>query len=77
VLQQSDNGYRKALGQIARRLRTLKALKAGITEARATDVLWFYMGREPWHLLVSDLGWSWDEVEEWLLAQTTEALVGS
>lgn len=75
ILQQSDAGYRQALGQIARRLRTLKALPAGMTAARATDVLWFYFGREAWHLLVADREWSWEEAERWLLSQAVAALI--
>jgi hypothetical protein len=54
---------RISLGQIARRLQTLKALKVGISERRATDILWFYLGREAWHLLVADHRWSWEEAE--------------
>jgi AcrR family transcriptional regulator len=75
ILQRSDAGYREALGQIARRLRTLEVLPAGVTEAKATDILWFYFGREAWHLLVADRGWPWDDAEQWLLTQATFALV--
>ncbi|CAM2815918.1 TetR family transcriptional regulator [Mycobacterium intermedium] len=75
ILRQSDAGYRQALGQIARRLRTLKALPRGVTEAKATDILWFYFGHEAWHRLVAECGWSWDDAERWLLAQTFTALI--
>jgi AcrR family transcriptional regulator len=75
ILLRSDTGYRQALGQIARRLKTLKALKVGISEGRATDILWFYVGREAWHLLVADCRWSWDEAEEWLTGRAAEALI--
>ena len=75
ILQRSDAGYRQALGQIARRLRTLKALPPRMTHARATDVMWFYFGREAWHLLVADRGWSWDEAERWLVSQAVAALI--
>jgi AcrR family transcriptional regulator len=74
ILRQSDEGYRQALGQIARRLRTLKALPAGMTEARATDILWFYYGREAWHQLIADRGWPWDDAQQWLLCQAAGAL---
>lgn len=75
ILQQSDAGYRQALGQITRKLRTLKALPRGVTEAKATDVLWFYFGHEAWHRLVADRGWSWDDAERWLLSQASAALI--
>jgi AcrR family transcriptional regulator len=77
ILQRSDTGYRKALGQIARRLRTLKALKVGISERSATDILWFYLGREAWHLLVADRRWTWDATERWLMEQASKALIES
>lgn len=75
ILQQSDAGYRQALAQIARRLRTLKVLQTGVTEGRAIDILWFYFGHDAWHLLVADRGWSWDDAQQWLLTQATAALV--
>ncbi|OBJ49316.1 TetR/AcrR family transcriptional regulator [Mycobacterium sp. 1423905.2] len=76
ILAQSDEAYRRALGQVARRLRTLKALPTGMTEARATDILWFYFGHDAWQLLVAGRGWSWDDAGQWLLAQATGALLG-
>ena len=75
ILQQSDAGYRQALDQVARRLRTLKALPTMMTEAQATDILWFYFGREAWHVLVADRGWRWDEAESWLTSQAVAALL--
>ncbi|OBF20150.1 hypothetical protein A5725_17255 [Mycobacterium kubicae] len=75
ILQQSNDEYRRALSHVARRLRTLKATPAGMTESRATDVLWFYFGHDAWHLLVADRGWPWDDAEQWLLAQATVALL--
>jgi AcrR family transcriptional regulator len=77
ILQRSDAGYRQALGQIARRLRTVKALKVGVSERVATDILWFYLGREAWHLLVADRRWTWDGTERWLMEQASQALIKS
>ena len=75
VLTRSDAGYREALAFIAARLCQLKALRPGITEARATDVLWFLFGHEAWHLLVADRQWTWDEAEVWLRNQAVVALL--
>lgn len=75
ILRRSDEGYRQALGQVARRLHTLKALATGITEGRATDVLWFYFGHDAWHLLVADRGWPWDNAESWLRSQAAVGLL--
>jgi AcrR family transcriptional regulator len=75
ILARSDAGYREALAEIARRLRSLKALRRGITEVRATDILWFFLGHEAWHLLVAGREWSWADAEEWLTAQAAAALL--
>jgi AcrR family transcriptional regulator len=75
ILARSDAGYREALAEIARRLRGLKALQRGITEARATDIMWFFLGHEAWHLLVAGRQWSWDVAEQWLTEQAATALL--
>jgi AcrR family transcriptional regulator len=75
ILAQSESGYRQALGPIARRLRALKALPTGMTEGRAIDILWFHFGPEAWHLLIAGCEWSWDDAEQWLLAQASAALI--
>jgi AcrR family transcriptional regulator len=75
ILIRSDMGYREALGEVARHLDTLKALKGEVTEARATDILWFFLGHEAWHLLVAERQWSWDEAEQWLTQQAAAALL--
>ena len=41
----------------------------------ATDILWFYLGREAWHVLVAERQWSWDTAEQWLTARASEALI--
>jgi hypothetical protein len=46
-----------------------------MTLDRATDILWFYLGHEAWHLLVADRGWSWDDAEGWLAGQVSTALL--
>jgi hypothetical protein len=66
---------RQALAHVARRVRDLNALKPGLSVRRATDILWFYLGREAWHLLVSGRRWSWDDAERWLREQTCTALI--
>ena len=75
ILLRSDETYRKALGHTARRLRSLRRLKRGLNERRATDILWFYLGREAWHVLVAERQWSWDTAEQWLTARASEALI--
>jgi AcrR family transcriptional regulator len=74
ILVRSDEGYREALSHAARRLKSLRALKRGLTDKQAVDILWFYFGREAWHLFVYDRHWSWDDAQSWLAAQAYTAL---
>jgi AcrR family transcriptional regulator len=74
ILVRSDELYREALSHTARRLKSLRALRKGLSEKRAVDILWFYFGREAWHLFVYDRHWSWDAAESWLAAQAYTAL---
>jgi AcrR family transcriptional regulator len=75
TLVESDRRYRQALAQAAHRLQDLYALKPGLTLDQATDILWFYLGHQAWHLLVSDRQWSWDDAEAWLGEQASTALL--
>lgn len=75
TLVESDRQYRRALSHISRRLRDLDALKPDVAQKRATDMLWFYFGREAWHLLVADRHWSWNDAERWLSQQAISALI--
>ncbi|MFE3598782.1 TetR/AcrR family transcriptional regulator [Streptomyces sp. NPDC059142] len=77
ALARADHAYREALAAVAQRLGEgeLDALRPGLTPARATDILWFYLGHRSWHGLVVEQGWSWDATEEWLREQATTALL--
>ncbi|QLL07635.1 TetR/AcrR family transcriptional regulator [Mycobacterium vicinigordonae] len=75
ILQRSDEWYRGVLSQGARRMKSLRGLHKGIGEKRATDILWYFFGRQSWHLLVYDLRWSWDATESFLNAQAATALI--
>jgi AcrR family transcriptional regulator len=74
-LVESDRRYRQALAQAAHRLQNLHALSPDMTLDRATDILWFYLGHQAWHLLVADRQWSWDDAEAWLGEQASTALL--
>jgi hypothetical protein len=37
-----------------------------LADRQAVDILWFYLGYEAWHVLVSERQWSWDDAELWL-----------
>ncbi|MDR2983568.1 MAG: TetR/AcrR family transcriptional regulator [Nocardiopsaceae bacterium] len=75
TLAMSDRRVRRALARTAQRLRDLHALRPGMSPGKATDVLWFYLGHQAWHVLVADRQWSWDEAEEWLADQASAALL--
>ena len=77
IMVNSDHEYRQALRHVARRVQDLHELKSGLTEQQAVDILWFYFGRDAWHLLVYDRHWSWDDAERWLAEQATAALIPS
>ena len=63
--------YRSDLGEIAGRLAHLGALRAGLTESDAAELLWFYFGFASMFTLTDDLGWSYERAEQWL----TEAAI--
>ena len=65
--------YRQNLDLAARRLGDLHALREGVDQAQASDVLWFYFGWFSWRNL-HQMGWTWERAEQWLLGQATAAL---
>jgi hypothetical protein len=77
ILIRSDRGYRDSLAQTAVRLREMDALPSHLADAQAVDILWFYLGHEAWHVLVSERHWSWDDAEGWLGDQVASALLKS
>jgi AcrR family transcriptional regulator len=75
ILERSNRMYREALAEALPRLREMNALQDHLTDERATDLLWFYFGHQSWHTLVAELGWAWDEAEEWLRDRAATALL--
>jgi AcrR family transcriptional regulator len=74
MLQVSVGRYREALDTLAKRLEDLGALKAS-DQGRAGEVFWYLFGWMSWRILVNDLGWSWDESEQWLAQRDVDALL--
>lgn len=52
--------------RLARSLVQKGALRAGLTETRATDVLWTLANPHTYHTLVDERGWGTDEYVRWL-----------
>jgi len=75
ILARSDDGYRKALAHAVHRLAGMGALRPGLGPEQATDILWFYFGRESWRILVADRRWTWDLAEQWLGEQAAIAIL--
>jgi hypothetical protein len=73
MAEHADGRYRKNLDHAARRLGELRALRQGVDQAQASDVLWFYFGWFAWRRL-HEMGWTWDRAEQWLLTQASAAL---
>jgi AcrR family transcriptional regulator len=65
---------RQRFHRVATRLAAVGALRAGITPARATAILWFYFGFTAWREL-RGVGWTWKDTEHWLAAQAVGALI--
>lgn len=51
-----------------RRLKALGALQAGLRVDKATDVLSFLSLPATWRTLSRDHGWTYDEIETWIIA---------
>jgi AcrR family transcriptional regulator len=66
--------YRDTLATLARRLEDLGAVQPPDLN-RAADVFWYLFGWMSWRILVTDLGWSWDEAEQWLTQRGIDALL--
>lgn len=60
---------------IVERLSQLKALKTGLSVAKATDVLWTLNHPDVWLLLHYERGWSPREFEKWLNAAVRRELL--
>lgn len=56
------------------RLKTLHALKRSLKPARAADILSFLSLPASWRTLSRDHGWTYDEIEEWMV-ETAMSLV--
>ena len=68
--QQRDRGQ----GQMARALAGAGALRPGVRERDATDVIHALMSPELYRLLVVDRGWSADRYERWLTDTLSDQL---
>jgi AcrR family transcriptional regulator len=68
-------GYRETLAVSAARLTALGALKSGLGEQEALDILWFYFGSAGLETLVQENRWCYDRAESWLVEQARCSLL--
>jgi AcrR family transcriptional regulator len=63
---------RRDQAPLARHLKRQRALRPGLSEQQAIDILWLYSSADIYRLLVHDSGWPTKRYEQWL-AQTLKA----
>jgi AcrR family transcriptional regulator len=74
MLQVTVRYYRETLGTLAGRLEDLGAVQSPDL-SRAADTFWYLFGWTSWRTLITDLGWSWDDAEQWLAQRGIDALL--
>lgn len=62
--------------RVARTLSRHGALQAGLSEARATDIMWTIANPRTYRTLVEERGWPLPEYERWLADVLTHSLLG-
>jgi AcrR family transcriptional regulator len=74
MLRVSVRHYRDTLDTLGQRLEDVGSLDPS-DRGRAADVFWYLFGWTSWRTLIIDLGWSWDEAEQWLAQWGVDALL--
>ncbi|MDN5794753.1 MAG: TetR/AcrR family transcriptional regulator [Intrasporangium sp.] len=76
VAAAGDAYHRDGEHEIARRLLEMKALRAGLSVEQAGAILSTLASSETIDQLVLREGWSYDEVEDWLVDSLSQLLLG-
>ena len=74
-LKRATARYRKAIRAVVRHLVKLQALREGMSEEHAVDVLWFYFGYWGLYSLHVENGWDYERAEKWLCDAAVHALL--
>jgi AcrR family transcriptional regulator len=74
MLRATVRYYRDTLATLAQRLQDLGAVQPPNLN-RAADIFWYLFGWTSWRTLITDLGWSWDDAEQWLAQRGIDALL--
>ena len=67
--------HRSWWGTAVKRLKALGALQAGLPVTKAADVLSFLSLPATWRTLSQDHGWTYDEVESWIIATAVTLVI--
>ena len=76
-LSLATSRYKESIRVVVRHLAHLEALRNGISEEHAIDVLWFFFGYWGLYSLHVESGWDYDRAEKWLCEAATENLINS
>ncbi|MCE7003869.1 TetR/AcrR family transcriptional regulator [Kibdelosporangium philippinense] len=74
VAERTKELFMVRLHQIVARLRSLDALREGIDDDQAAQILYFHFTPDAWRRL-RDFGWTWEHATDWLVAQAEKALL--
>ena len=74
-LHRATAHYRQSIQAVVRHLIKLDALREGMSETHAIDVLWFYFGYWGLYSLHVENGWSYDKAEKWLCDAAVQSLL--
>ncbi len=66
LAEQGDEHRRQALASLVERLAGMGALRAGLSEQRATDRAWLLTGLQTWLDATERCGWTPEAYAEWL-----------
>jgi AcrR family transcriptional regulator len=75
VLAEPEATYRDHVATAAARLADLGALRHDLGLDRATDIMGFHFGFNPWREL-RRARWNWSDAEKWLRTQAFHGLIG-
>ena len=69
-----QRGRDEGQGRIARSLTRARALRPGLRERDAADLIHAFMSPELYRLLVVDRGWTSERYQQWLATTITQQL---
>jgi len=75
MYQQRQQARHQDQRRLAHSLARRDALRIGLSEAHATDIIWTLANPHTYHALVGDRGWANDEYERWLAQVLASALL--